>query len=192
MVPGFADDSGNSVHHLQVGIYRDAHVLRISKHIHLILCIKFVRVTHLESCTPGTRQYKIMMVCTGTSQSVPSMSYIWNLAKPWPDIGFFPDIGSPTDTISGYVSRYRGFLLTRYRDMSHVTLYRVPISGTYPISGHHVTDIVNHVPDIGINIVYNIGCPDIGDMISLYRCQYRVPISGVLISGYDSHRYRSQ
>jgi hypothetical protein len=71
---------------------------------------------------------------------------IWNLAKP--DIGVFPDIGSPTDTISGYVSRYRGFLLTRYRgyrDISHVTRYRVPISGTYPISGHHVTDIVNHI-----------------------------------------------
>jgi hypothetical protein len=29
-------------------------------------------------------------------------------------------------------------------------------------------------------------------MISRYRCQYRVPISGVPISGYDSHRYRSQ
>ena len=117
---------------------------------------------------------------------------IWNLAKP--DIGVFPDIGSPTDTISGHMSRYRGFLLTRYRDMSHVTRYRVPISGTYPtrISGHHVTDIVNHIPDIGINIGYNIGCPDIGDMISRYRCQYRVPISGVPISGYDSHRYRSQ
>lgn len=112
------------------------------------------------------------------------------LAKP--DIGVFPDIGSPTDTISGHMSRYRGFLLTRYRDMSHVTRYRVPISGTYPISGHHVTDIVNHIPDIGINIGYNIRCPDIGDMISRYRCQYRVPISGVPISGYDSHRYRSQ
>ncbi len=47
------------------------------------------------------------------------------------------------------VSRYhwhdpsRGFLLTRswYRDimMSHVTRYRVPKSGTHPISGHHVT-----------------------------------------------------
>jgi len=106
---------------------------------------------------------------------------IWNLAKP--DIGVFPDIGSPTDTISGHMSRYRGFLLTRYRDMSHVTRYRVPISGTYPISGHHVTDIVNHIPDIGINIGYNIRCPDIGDMISRYRCQYRVPISGVPISG---------
>ena len=115
---------------------------------------------------------------------------IWNLAKP--DIGVFPDIGSPTDTISGHMSRYRGFLLTRYRDMSHVTRYRVPISGTYPISGHHGTDIVNHIPDIGINIGYNIRCPDIGDMISRYRCQYRVPISGVPISGYDSHRYRSQ
>jgi hypothetical protein len=29
-------------------------------------------------------------------------------------------------------------------------------------------------------------------MISRYWCQYRVPISGVPISGYDSHRYRSQ
>jgi hypothetical protein len=104
---------------------------------------------------------------------------IWNLAIP--DIGVLPDIGLPTDTISGYVSRYRGFLLTRYRDMSHVTRYRVPISGTHPISGHHVTDIVNHIPDIGINIGYNIGCPDIGDMITRYRCQYRVPISGVPI-----------
>ncbi len=37
--------------------------------------------------------------------------------------------------------------------------YRVPISGTYPISGHHVTDIVNHIPDIRINIGYNIRCP---------------------------------
>ena len=113
---------------------------------------------------------------------------IWNLAKP--DIWFLPDIGSPNDTISGHVSRYRVFLLTRYRDMSDVTRYRVPISGTHPISGHHVTDIVNHIPDIGINIGYNIGCPNIGDMISRYRCQYRVPISGVPISGYQSHRYR--
>jgi hypothetical protein len=115
---------------------------------------------------------------------------IWNLAIP--DMGVLPDIGSPTDTISGHVSRYRGFLLTRYRDMSHVTRYRVPISGTHPISGHHVTDIVNHIPDIGINIGINIGGSDIGDMISRYRCQYRVPISGVPISGYDSHQYRSQ
>jgi hypothetical protein len=85
--------------------------------------------------------------------------------------------------------------------MSDVTRYRVPISGTHPISGHpsHVTDIVNHIPDtsIGINIGYNIGCPDIGDMISSrHRCQYRVPISGVpgQISGYDSlsQRYRNQ
>ena len=68
----------------------------------------------------------------------------------------------------------------------------VPISGTHPISGHHGTDIVNHIPDIGINIGINIGCPDIGDMLSRYRCQYRVPISGVPISGYDSHRCRSQ
>ena len=133
--------------------------------------------------------------CLGPAPSADPFSFghrksIWNLAKP--DIGVFPDIGSPTDTISGHMSRYRGFLLTRYRDMSHVTRYRVPISGTYPISGHHVTDIVNHIPDIGINIGYNIRCPDIGDMISRYRCQYRVPISGVPISGYDSHRYRSQ
>ena len=70
--------------------------------------------------------------------------------------------------------------------------YRVPISGTFPISGHTGTDIVNHIPDIGINIGINIGCPDIGDMLSRYRCQYRVPISGVPISGYDSHRCRSQ
>ncbi len=41
-----------------------------------------------------------------------------------------------------------------------------------PISGHHVTDIVNLIPDIGINIGYNIG-PDIGYMISRYQCQYR-------------------
>ncbi len=102
---------------------------------------------------------------------------IWNLAIP--DIGVLPDIGSPPDTISGYVSRYRGLLLTRYRHMSHGTRYRVPISGTHPISGYHVTDIVNHIPDIGINIGYNIGCPYIGDMISRYRCQleYR-PIIG--------------
>ncbi len=117
---------------------------------------------------------------------------IWNLAIP--DIGFLPDIGSPTDTtrISGHVSRYRGFLLTRYWDIPHVTRYQVPISGTHPISGHHVTDIVNHIPDIWINIGYNIGCPDIGDMIFRYRYQYRVPISGFPISGYDSRRYRSQ
>ena len=115
---------------------------------------------------------------------------IWNLATP--DIGFLPDIGSPDDMISGHMTRYRVFLLTRYRDMSDVTRYRVPISGTHPISGHHITDIVNHIPDIGINIGINIGCPDIGDMIFRYRCQYRVPISGVPISGYDSHRYRGQ
>jgi hypothetical protein len=108
---------------------------------------------------------------------------IWNLAIPdiGADIGVLPDIGSPTDTISGHVSRYRGFLLTRYRDMSHVTRYRVPISGTHPISGQHVTDIVNHIPDIGINIGYNIRCPDISDMISRYHCQYQVPILGVPI-----------
>ena len=115
---------------------------------------------------------------------------IWNLAIP--DIGFLPDIGSPKDRISGHVSRYRVFPLTRYRDMSYVTRYRVPISGTYPISGHTGTYIVNHIPDIGINIGINIGCPDIGDMLSRYRYQYRVPISGVPISGYDSHRCRSQ
>ena len=46
---------------------------------------------------------------------------------------------------------------------------------------------VYRIPDVGINIGINIGCPDIGDMISRYRCQYRVPISGVPISGYDSH-----
>ncbi len=119
-----------------------------------------------------------------------SQTCIWNLAIP--DIGVLPDIGSPTDTISGHVSRYWGFLLTRYRDMSDVTRYRVPVSGTHPISCHHVTDIVNYIPDIGINIGYNIGCPDIGDMISRYLCQYRVPILGVPISAYDSHRYRSQ
>ncbi len=94
-----------------------------------------------------------------------------------PDIGvfFWPDIGT-------WHKRK-----PQYRDMSHVTRYRVPISGTHPISGHHVTDIVNHIHDIGINIGYNIGCPDIGDMISRYQWQYRVPISGVPISGYDGH-----
>ena len=119
-------------------------------------------------------------------------AFIWNLATP--DIGFLPDIGSPDDTISGHMTRYRVFRLTRYRDsdMSDVTRYRVPISGTHPISGHHITDIVNHIPDIGINIGINIWCPDIGDMIFRYQCQYRVPISGVPISGYDSHRYRGQ
>jgi hypothetical protein len=115
-------------------------------------------------------------------------SFIWNLAIP--DIGFLPDIGSPTDTISGHVSRCRGFLLTQYRDISDVTRYRVPIS-SHPISGHHVT-IVNYIPDIGINIGYNIGCPNMGDIISQYQCQYRVPISGVPILGYDSHSYCSQ
>ncbi len=68
----------------------------------------------------------------------------------------------------------------------------VRISNFYGFQMHHVTDIVNHIPDIGINIGYYIGCPDISDMISRYQCQYRVPISGVPISGYDSHRYRSQ
>ena len=119
-----------------------------------------------------------------------TLHVIWNLATP--DIGFLPDIGSPDDTISGHMTRYRVFLLTRYRDMSDVTRYRVPISGTHLISGHHITDIVNHIPDIGINIGINIGCPDISDLISRYRCQYQVPISGVPISGYDSHRYRGQ
>ncbi len=99
---------------------------------------------------------------------------IWNLAID--DIGFLPDIWSPNDTISGHVSRYRGCLLTRYRDMSDVTRHQVPISGTHPISGQRVTNIVNQIPDIWINTGYNIGCPDISDMISRYRCQYRVPI----------------
>ncbi len=73
------------------------------------------------------------------------------LARPYPTriSGVLPDIGSPTDTISGYVSRYRSLLfkLTRYRDMSHPspshdgTRYRVYIGpGTHPISGHHVTE----------------------------------------------------
>ena len=113
---------------------------------------------------------------------------IWNLATP--DIGYLPDIGSPYDTISGQMSRYRVFRLTRYRDMSECTRYRVPISDTHPISGRHDTDICHHIPDIGINIGINIGYHDIGDMISRYRCQYRVPISGIPISGKDSHRYR--
>ena len=116
------------------------------------------------------RRYYVTYDIVGVTYDV--VVTIWNLAIPY--IGVLPDIGSPTDTISGFVSRYRGFLLTQYRDMSHVTRYRVPISGTYPISGHHVTDIVNHIPDIGINIGYNIRCPDIGDMISRYWCQYRV------------------
>ncbi len=115
---------------------------------------------------------------------------IWNLAKP--DIDFFPDIGYSYDPISGHVSRYRVFFSTRYRDMTHMTRYRVHISGIYPILGHHVTDISDHIPDIGINIGYNIGCSDIGDIISRYRYQYRVPISDVPISGNDRIRYRSQ
>ena len=74
--------------------------------------------------------------------------------------------------------------------MSECTRYRVPISDTHPISGRHDTDIGHHIPDIGINIGINVGYHDIGDMISRYRCQYRVPISGIPISGKDSHRYR--
>jgi hypothetical protein len=73
-----------------------------------------------------------------------------------------------------------------------VTQYRVPRSGTHPISDHHDTFFVNHIPDIGINVGYNIGCPYISDMISRCWCQYRVPISGVPMLGYDDHRYRSQ
>ncbi len=67
-----------------------------------------------------------------------------------------------------------------------MTRYRVPtISGTHPISGHPFTDIIylTGIPDIGINIGYKIVCPDIGYMISRYRCQYQIPISGVPISG---------
>jgi hypothetical protein len=114
-------------------------------------------------------------------------------------------------------TRYRGFSRYRVTHWHDIGSY-VPISGFSfdPISGHvacdpisgtyigYLPDIgsschryrkphtVNHIPDIGINIGYNIRCPDIGDIISRYRCQYRVPISGVPISGYDSHRYRSE
>jgi hypothetical protein len=113
--------------------------------------------------------------CTTSHYSGEHMN-IWNLAIPYN--GFLSDIGSPTDTILGHVSRYWGFLLTRYRDMSDVTRYRVPMLGTHLISGHHFTNIVNHIPDIGINIWYKIGCPYIGDMISRYCVnignQYRV------------------
>jgi hypothetical protein len=58
------------------------------------------------------------------------------------DIGFLPDIGSvdigsPTDTISGHVSRYRGFLLTRYRDMSNASAkWAVHIYYQYAKSEH--------------------------------------------------------
>ncbi len=79
---------------------------------------------------------------SGLGHDVPS---IWpgNLRLAIPDIGVLPDIGSPTgtDTISGYVSRYRGFLLTRYRDMSHVTRYRVP-SAKWAV---HILHIGNNV-----------------------------------------------
>ena len=107
--------------------------------------------------------------------TVPAAARAWHLEPCHTRYRVLPDIGSPDYTISGHTSmtRYRVFLLTRYRDMSDVTRYRVPISGTHPISGpshHSITDIVNHIPDIGINIGINsIGCPDIGDMISRYR-----------------------
>jgi hypothetical protein len=44
--------------------------------------------------------------------------------------------------------------------------------GYIPISSHSVTDIVNCIPDIGVNIGTNIGMPDIGDWNNRYRCQY--------------------
>ena len=93
--------------------------------------------------------------------------FIWNLAIP--DIGFLPDIVSLINTISGYMSRYRVFPLTRYRDMQGLTRYQYRYRVPYPISGQKVADIVHFIPDIGINIGYKIGCPDIGDMISRYR-----------------------
>jgi hypothetical protein len=80
--------------------------------------------------------------------------FIWGFHMP--NIGFLPDIGSPTAPISGHVS------LSFDPISGHVACD--PISGTYigytPDIGHHVTDIVNHIPDIGINIGYNIGCPN--------------------------------
>ncbi len=131
---------------------------------------------------PGIRRKCQNLKGVSSKAELELASDVWNLAIP--DIGFLPDVGSPNDTISGHVSRDRGFLLSRYRDMSDVTRYRVPMSGTHPISGHHVNDIVNHIPDIRINIGYNIGCPDIGNMTSRYWCQYWVPISGHIISRY--------
>ncbi len=56
----------------------------------------------------------------------------------------------------------------------HVNATDVGRSHGSSISGHHVTDIVNLIPDIWINIGYNIGYPNICDMISRYWCQYRV------------------
>ncbi len=38
----------------------------------------------------------------------------------------------------------------------HINDADVGLSHGCPISGHHVTDIVNLIPDIGINIGYNI------------------------------------
>jgi hypothetical protein len=125
--------------------------------------------------------FNIYIMMTWSTGRLGFRGVIWNLATQ--DIWFLPDISlmSPNDPISGHVSRYRVFLLIRYRDIWDVTRYRAPISDTYPISGHHVTDNVNQIPDIRIHIGYNIGSPDIGDMtqISRYRSQYRVPISSV-------------
>lgn len=100
---------------------------------------------------------------------------IWIVATS--DIGVYADIGSHIrahDPISGFSCDPIS---------GHVSC--VPISGPIfrglgpdigcaPISGHHVTDIVYLVPDIGFNIGTNIGYPDIGVSKTRYRCQYRI------------------
>jgi hypothetical protein len=123
---------------------------------------------------------------------------IWILADT--DIGVFTDIGSYNDPISCHMSRYRVFHVTRYRDMSDETRYRVtltriltPISGAtryrvmmspilytaYPISGS-ISGPISGIPisgpatpDIGVNIGDNIRCHPISDRCQ-YRRQYRV------------------
>jgi hypothetical protein len=73
------------------------------------------------------------------------------------------------------------------------------------ISGHHVTDIVHLVPDIGLHIGTNIGYSDLGVSETRYRCQcpiqYRVPsyigvnigyYTGTPISGHYRLRYRNK
>ncbi len=75
------------------------------------------------SIAPGVCQIMVSeVVCTGMYWYIHvlltfkfiDVLCIWNLAI-LPDIGVLPDIRSPSDTISGDVSRYWGFLLTRYR-----------------------------------------------------------------------------
>ncbi len=102
---------------------------------------------------------------------------IWGFHMP--NIGFLPDIRSPTAPISGHVSRYWGFLLTRYRDKSHVTRYLYRVHTRYRSSCHwyrkphtwyrdqyrvqyRVSRYRWHDIPISVSISgTNIGCPDI-------------------------------